>query len=70
MVSETLKIAVKLSPDKSYEIAHKAGILPCTLSKIVNEIDRIKFGDPRVIAVGRVLGIPAEECFQEDRANE
>ena len=66
MVSEKLKIAVKLSPEKAYKIAHKAGILPCTLSKIVNEIDRIKFGDPRVIAVGRVLGIRAEDCFQEE----
>ncbi len=35
MVSEKLKIAVKLSPKKAYEIAHEAGILPCTLSKIL-----------------------------------
>lgn len=64
MISSKLKNAIKLSPEKAYVIARKAGILPCTLSKIINNIDPIRKGDSRVIAVGRILGVPADECFE------
>ena len=35
-------------------------------SKLINGIEIPKPGDPRVIAVGRVLNIPPNECFQVD----
>jgi hypothetical protein len=70
MVSEKLRVAIKLNPDPAYKIAHEAGIDPCTLSKLICGIVKVKPGDPRVIDVGRVLGIPPEECFQMDMVRE
>jgi len=64
MVSEKLKMALKTSPYKAYEIAHDAKIHPSTLSKIICGIEKIKENDHRVIAVGRVLGIQPADCFK------
>ena len=65
MISIKLIHAVKLSETKNYRIAHKAGLHPSTLSSLLNGIEKVKPNDKRVIAVGRVLGISAGECFQE-----
>ena len=65
MISNKLIQLVRLSPKRAYKIAHEAGIHPSTMSKLLNGIEQIKPKDPRVIAVGRVLGIPPEECFAE-----
>jgi transcriptional regulator with XRE-family HTH domain len=66
MVSEKLRAAIKLNHISAYKIAHKAEIDPSTLSKLICGIVKVKKGDPRVIKVGKVLGIPAEDCFQEE----
>lgn len=66
MISQKLKAAIKLGDEPAYRVAQKAGIDPSTLSKLICGISRVKPNDLRVIAVGRVVGIPAEECFQED----
>lgn len=63
MVSREFVVAVKLSPLKGYEIAHEAGLHPATLSKILHGIERVKPGDPRVLAVAKVLGLQPEQCF-------
>jgi hypothetical protein len=65
MLSQKLIHAVKLSERKAYRIAHEAGLHPSTLSSLLNGIEKAKRNDKRVIAVGRVLGISADECFQE-----
>ena len=65
MVSRKLIVAVKLSTLKGYQIAHQAGLHPATLSKIICGIERVKLGDTRVIAVGRVLGLSPAKCFSE-----
>ena len=64
MLSEKFIMAVKTSPEKMYEIAHKAKIHPSTLSKLICGIERIKDNDPRIIAVGQVLGLKTNECFK------
>ena len=64
MVSEKLRAAIKLGRIPAYKIAHMAGMDPSTLSKLICGISKVKKGDPRVVAVGRVLGVPAEECFK------
>ena len=64
MVSEKLRAAIKLNHVPAYKIAHKAEIDPSTLSKLICGIVKVKKGDLRVIKVGKVLGIPAEDCFQ------
>ncbi len=67
MISKKLRKAVKLSNYKSYEIAHAAGLHPSTLSRIVCGIEKIKYGDLRVIAIGKVVGLSESECFQRHR---
>lgn len=66
MISRRLREAVLLSSKRQYEIAHQAGLHPSTLSKILNGIERVKVGDPRVLRLGKVLGIPANELFEDD----
>jgi hypothetical protein len=69
MVSAKLRQAVKLSDMKGYEIAWKAQMHPSTLSKILNGIERVTVGDPRIIRLAKVLKLDPNECFQtcEDR---
>jgi hypothetical protein len=67
MISEKFKVSIKLSPKPAYLIAQEAGIDPSVLSKIICGIITIKPYDLRVIEVGKVLGIPADECFKEGR---
>ncbi len=63
MVSKKFIEAVKLHERPAYQIAHDANIHSSTLSKIMNGIDRVKPGDRRVLAVGRVLDLKEDELF-------
>ena len=65
-VSDKLRAAIKLGHTPAYRIAHEAELDPSTLSKLVCGIVKVKKGDPRVIRVGEILGIPGDECFQEN----
>ncbi len=64
-VSEQFLIRLKLHELPAYRIAQRAGVNPNTLSRLINGIDPIKPGDERIIAVGRVIGLGATECFEE-----
>lgn len=64
-VSQKLITAIKLSSEPAYKIAWRAGVNPTMLSKLINGIEKPKPNDPRLIAVGEVLGLSADECFQE-----
>ncbi len=65
-VSKKLRAKIKLNNIPAYRIAQLAGMDPSTLSKLICGISTIKPNDQRVIKVGEILGISAEECFQED----
>lgn len=65
VVSNKLKVAVKLSDKRAYQIAHEAGVDPSTVSKLICGIVKPKNNDHRVISVGKVLGLKPEECFEE-----
>ncbi len=65
MVSRKLIEAIKLSDLKGYEIAHRAEMHPSTLSRILNGIEDVIPGDPRVLRIAKVFGLSAEECFEE-----
>ncbi len=67
MLSRKLIEAVKLSDLKGYEIAHQAEIHPSTLSKILNGIEDVRRGDPRVLRIARILNLKPEQCFEEGR---
>lgn len=64
MISKKFKIAIKLSDIPAWKIAYKAGINPNVLSKIMSGALRVKSGDLRVINVGKVIGLNAEQCFE------
>lgn len=66
VVSQKFIAAIKLNPEPAYKIAWSAGVNPTMLSKLINGIEKPKPDDPRVIAVGQVLNIPASECFHRD----
>ena len=63
-VSKKLKEAVKLNPMPAYKIAQKAGVNPSTLSHLLLGITTAKTNDPRIIAVGKIIGISESECFE------
>ena len=65
MISRKLYTKLKLSEKKHYQIAHEAGLHPSTLSRILCGIELVEWGDKRVIAIGRVLGIAPNDCFEE-----
>ncbi len=66
MLSSEFIAAVRLSPRRAYQIAYDAGLHPATLSKILNGIEKVRPGDHRVIAVGKVLGLSPDQCFSEE----
>ena len=65
-VSKKLKEAVKLNPIPAYKIAQRAGVNPSTLSHLLLGITATKTNDPRIIAVGKLIGIPESECFDAE----
>jgi hypothetical protein len=68
MVSSQFIAAVKLADQRSYQIAHAAGMHPSTLSRWITGAERTKPGDPRVLRVAAVLGLAPEECFEPEMA--
>jgi hypothetical protein len=62
--SRTLIEALKLHSEPAYRVAWRAGVHPNTLSKIVSGYIRPRVADPRVIAVGKELGLEPADCFE------
>lgn len=58
--------SIKLSDRRQYKIAFDANINPNILSQFMSGVRFPKKNDPRVIAVGLVVGIPADECFERE----
>jgi hypothetical protein len=65
-VSRKLFEAVKLNKKPDYQIAHAAKLHPSTLSKLLCGIEKVKHEDPRVLALGRVLGLGESELFESE----
>ena len=63
MLSSKLIEKLTLSEMKQYKIANAAGMSPGQLSAFKNGIYPVQKGDPRIIRVGKVLGLKADECF-------
>jgi len=64
-VSKNFIIALKLNSEPAYRISQLAGVNPSVLSKLVNGIENPKPFDPRIVKVGKVLGLSAENCFED-----
>jgi transcriptional regulator with XRE-family HTH domain len=67
MLSHELRVAIKLSPNRQYELAQVAGVHPTTLSSWVNNIVPVRDGDPRVLKLAAILGVPANRAFAADQ---
>lgn len=65
MISRRLWEAVQLSGKRRYELAREAGIHPNVLSQILHGMRPIRRGDPKVLQLGRLLGLTADEIFAE-----
>ncbi len=63
-VSQEFLIRLKLNELPAYKIAQRAGVNPSKLSKLINGIDRVRPRDPRIIAVGEIMGLAESECFE------
>ncbi len=70
MISERLRQALKLSPIPMYKVAHKAGLHPSMVSKLLHGIEQVKPGDKRVLRLGKVLRIPPSELFEKEASKE
>jgi DNA-binding CsgD family transcriptional regulator len=51
---------------RQYQIALKAGLHPSVVSALLKGAVPIATGDARVLALGRVLGVPADRCFSNE----
>jgi len=67
-ISRKFLIQLKLNELPAYRIAQEAEVNPTTLSRLINGIDPVKPEDPRIIAVGKVLGILPSDCFERSEA--
>lgn len=65
LVSRELLTRVKLSPEPVYRLARYAGCHPSTLSKLLHGGETVRPNDPRIVGVGRRLGLAAAECFAD-----
>ena len=66
-VSKRLRLEVllrRMAGERQYEIARAIGEQPATISTLLRNIAPVRDDDPRVLALGRLLGIPDEECFE------
>ncbi len=66
MISRKLREAIKVSDMRAYEIAHRAGMHPSTLSRIVNGIEDVRPMDERVIRLAQIMNLKPEECFRNE----
>ena len=68
MISEKLRhelITARTRGRRQYEIARRARLHPSTVSALVHNAIPVHPNDRRVIAIGRVLGLKAADCFDQ-----
>ena len=63
MISRRLRLAIKNSGPRQYDYAHVIKVHPSTLSGWLNGISRVRHGDPRIVQLGAMCGVPARACF-------
>ena len=69
-MSQRLRHAIKTSPFRQYQLAHVVQVHPTTLSAWVNGIYAVREGDPRVLKLAELLGVPPGEAFEERGARD
>jgi hypothetical protein len=73
MLSEKLKLAIlrsRLSGRRQYQLCAAAGLRPNLLSSLLHGAATVPRDDPRIIRLGAVLGVAADQCFAPDEQPE
>jgi hypothetical protein len=65
-VSKNFIVAIKLAPKPAWRLAQEAGVNNTSLSSIIRGATKVEENDPRVLAMARVLGLSAAECFERN----
>jgi hypothetical protein len=60
--------ALRQHPERAYRLWRRAGVDPTTGSKLLHGASVPRPNDPRIIAVGRELGLAPAECFHVDES--
>ena len=63
-VSEKLIQKVKNHKTPTFKIAVNCAVNPASLSRIINKIETVKKGDPRILRLAEHLGLSPEDCFE------
>ena len=66
-ISDKLRFAVKTSNTRQYRLARQIDTTPSQLSSWLNGIVDPRFGDPRILELGRLVGVRPDECFTTDK---
>jgi hypothetical protein len=64
VVSRQFVEALKLARQPAYRLALEVGLHPSTLSQIIHGAQRVQRNDARVLAIARLLGLRADQCFE------
>ena len=67
-VSKRFLIELKFCGRPQYAVARQADLHPNLLSKLIHGFETVKPRDPRILAVGAVLGLRPEDCFEPDNS--
>ena len=62
-LSRRLREAVKTSPVRQYRLAQAVGLHPSQLSALICGIYGVRAGDMRIVKLGALVGVAADECF-------
>ncbi len=68
MLSYRLRVAVKISRERQYRLARAIAVHPSTLSAWLCGIVDPQRDDPRILELGKLVGVPAEECFEQQES--
>ena len=63
-ISREFLIRLKLHSQPMYRISRKTGAHPNWLPKAISGIEATRPSDPRIAAIGRLLGPKESECFE------
>jgi hypothetical protein len=66
VVSDKFLAALKRSDLPAYRLAARAGVSPSWFSKALHGAVRTEPSDSRFIAIGRLLGLGANEVFHDE----
>jgi hypothetical protein len=63
-VSARFVEALQRHHERAYRLWRRAGVDPTTGSKLIHGAALVRPNDPRIIAVGRELGLAPDQCFE------